>query len=306
MTVRHQRSADPERAPNPPPNGHRFPGDQNPATVPGSEHAGRQAVLIRRTRAEDDDGPGALETWSSRHTQTMEATERLAGGVAHHFNNLLTVVEGNAGFLLDHVRDPRFRQELLEIRSVCRRAGTLTRHLLAMSGRAWRDPRILDLREVVQEMDLGRFVEGDVAFCTDLCIHPCRVLADPEQVEEVLFLLLLNALEAVAEKGTIQLSVHHVAADDPSHEVTRGDDGSWVRIELRDTGSGMDQATLSRAFEPFFSTRSEGMDRGLGLSVVYGIVSQTGGTMQVRTGPGEGTAVRVWLPALSPNTRSAS
>ncbi len=266
--------------------------------VPGSGPSEPEPVLLRRPRRAGDGGSGSLETWASRHTRTMDATGRLAGGVAHHFNNLLTVVEANTGFVLDHVQDPHLRRELMEIRSVCRRAGTLTRHLLAISGRAWRSPRILDLRELVNELDLGRFVGGDVVFCTDLCSRPCRVLADPEQMEEVLFLLLLNAREAVVETGTIQLSVHHVSPDEVSTEAMNADeDGSWIRIELRDTGSGMDQATLSRAFEPFFSSRSECMERGLGLSVVYGIVTQNGGTMQIRSGPGEGTTVRVWLPA---------
>ncbi len=245
-------------------------------------------------------GPGSLETWASRHAPAMQTAGRLAGGVAHHLNNLLTVVEGNTGFVLDQITDPRLRRELEEIRSVCQRAGTLARRLQALSGSSWREPRVLELRSLVSELDLGRFVGGEVAFCTDLCTRPCWVWADPAKVEEMLFLLLLNAREAVEGKGVIQLSVHHLAA--------QGDDGSleedWVRIELRDTGSGMDQATLSRAFEPYFSTRSQCMERGLGLSVVYGIVGQHGGTIQIRSGPGEGTAVRIWLPGVAVPSRT--
>jgi signal transduction histidine kinase len=236
---------------------------------------------------------GVPEMGVDGYRETMDAVGRLAGKVAHHLNNLLTVVEDNASYLEEELEDPRFAPGLRDIREACGRASELSTQLLSISGCRWCEPHTVDLRTLVSGMDLGRFFSDDVEFRTDFVATTCRVRVDPAHLEEVVVGLVLNAREAVGGHGTVRVGIDHI----PGMEIDGSPATGWVQLEVSDSGPGMDWETLSRAFQPFFSTRPFSEDRGMGLSVACGIVRQSGGTMKISSAPGCGTTVRVWLPA---------
>lgn len=257
----------------------------------GSHHL---QVLARRIPSMREEG--VPEVGMADVQETLDAVALLAGRVAHHLNNLLTVVDGNASHLLETLEAAGPVGELEEIRSVCGRASGLATRLLAISGCRWCEPRVLDLRGLVADMDLGRFFGHNVVFCTDFPSTTCPVRVDPAHVEEVVLGLVLNAREAVGDRGTVRLGI-----DVLSGMTSEGSPaGGWVQLEVSDSGPGMDRDTLARIFHPFFSTRPFAEDRGLGLSVACGIVRQFGGTMRVSSAPGHGTTVRLWLPVAAP------
>jgi signal transduction histidine kinase len=230
---------------------------------------------------------------------TMEAVGRLAGRIAHHLNNLLTVVEGNASFLEDALGngldDRQLSTELQEIRNACGRTSKLTTQLLSISGYRWSEPRLVDLRTLVSGMDLGYFFEDHVGFRTDFAAAACPVRVDPTLMEEVVLALVLNAREAVGSRGTVRVGIDNFLAEKDNGGSANG----WVQLEVSDSGPGMDEETLSKAFHPFFSTRPFPEDRGLGLSVAYGIVQQSRGSMIISSAPGSGTTVRMRFPAAA-------
>ncbi len=227
--------------------------------------------------------------------ETMQAMSQFAGKIAHHLNNMLTVVGGNTAYLESELSGQGFDAELNDIRDACGRATELASRLLTISGRRWAEPRVVDLRALVSDMDLGRFISGDVVFCTEFAAARCRVRVDPAHLRDVVTELVLNARDAVHGRGSVRVGVEHL----PSRSTENGSSAGWVELEVSDTGCGMDEETLSRAFHPFFSTHSFSEHRGLGLSVAHGIVRQCGGTMRIASAPGRGTTVRVWLPAVA-------
>jgi signal transduction histidine kinase len=238
---------------------------------------------------------GVPEVGMDEYRDTMDAVGRLAGKVAHHLNNLLTVVVGSATHLEDELADRRFASELRDIRDACGRASDLSTQLLSISGFGWREPRIVDLRTLVSGMDLGRFFSDEVVLRTDFAPVTCPVRVDPIDLEEVVVGLVLNAREAVGGRGTVRVGIDHL----PEMKIHGSPPRGWVQVDVSDSGRGMDRETLSRVFHPFFSTRPFSEDRGLGLSVACGIVRQSGGMIKVSSAPGRGTTVRVWLPAAA-------
>jgi two-component system cell cycle sensor histidine kinase/response regulator CckA len=275
--------------------------ETNGDSSPGTEGSALRLRRSSRQGAQRFSIPreGVPQVGAEEYRDTMEAVGRLAGKVAHHLNNLLTVVQGNAAYLeeaLDEAQvDGRFVSELREIRNACGRASEFTTQLLAISGSRWYEPRIVDLRTLVSDMDLGHFFPADVVFCTDFTALTCPVRVDPTHLEEVVMGLVLNAREAVAGHGTVRVAVDHLPGTKTDGTASKG----WVQLEVSDSGRGMDRETLSRVFHPFFSTRPFLEERGLGLSVACGIVRQCGGTMTVSSAPGRGATVRVWLPAAA-------
>ena len=247
------------------------------------------------------------EVGTDDYRETMDAVGRLAGKVAHHLNNLLAVVDGNASFLEEALelardealegasQDPRFTSELREIRNACARASGLTTQLRSISGSRWSEPRVVDLRTLVLDMDLGRFFSDDVGFWTDFASKTCPVRVDPGHLEEVVFGLVLNAREAVGGGGTVRIAIDNLSSTKVDGSAAEG----WVQLEVSDSGEGMDEEALSRVFQPYFSTHSYSEDRGLGLSVACGVVRQSGGNMKVFSTPGGGTTVRVRLPVAA-------
>jgi signal transduction histidine kinase len=223
------------------------------------------------------------------------AVGRMARAVAHHLNGLLMVVEGNAAFLRSSVDDPRLAAEVQEIQNACGRTGRLSEQLLSVSGQRWAEPVIVDLKHAVTEMEPGRFVPDEVAFCTDFTARECQVWADPSHLREVVLALVLNARAAVSAGGTILLRIDLVRGTPVQGRSAQG----WVELEVADNGVGMDPETVESAILPFFSTRERAQGRGLGLSVAHGLIRQAGGFLKISSGTASGTSVRFWLPAMN-------
>jgi PAS domain S-box-containing protein len=244
-----------------------------------------------------------------RQAHKMEAVGRLAGGVAHDFNNVLTIIRAQTEFLLADLAgdDPR-RTDVLEIQEAADRAAAFTRQLLAFSRRQLLQPEVLDLNGVVggMEMMVRRLVGEDVVLLTKLHPHLPRISADPGQLQQVVLNLAVNARDAMPRGGTLLIETALVELDEhyPRQHPT-AKPGVHVVLAVTDTGCGMDPATRSRVFEPFFTTKEPGKGTGLGLSTVYGIVKQSGGHIWVYSEVGRGTTFKLYFPpnygALKPS-----
>jgi PAS domain S-box-containing protein len=223
-----------------------------------------------------------------RQSQKMDAIGKLAGGIAHDFNNLMTAVLGYSDLLLARMdgKDDGTREKVEGIRDAALRASDLTRQLLAFGRRQMLQMRDVDLRDVVLRSEnlLGRLIGEDVRLDTVVSGEPVLVHADPTQLDQVVINLVVNAREAMPDGGTLTIVVMAV-------------DGVAV-LAVGDTGVGMDEATRSRIFEPFYTTKPFGEGSGLGLSTVDGIVAQSGGRIAVASTPGRGTTFTVRLPLV--------
>jgi PAS domain S-box-containing protein len=235
-----------------------------------------------------------------RQAQKMEALGRMAGGIAHDFNNLVTVISGYADLVYAHLpADSRLRTEVDAIRKAGRRAAELTSQLLAVGRRQPVAPRVLNLNEHLPALEnwLRRLIGEDVELRHELQPGLWNVRADPGQLEQIVLNLVVNARDAMPGGGTLTLATANRELDDTLSRPLLGvGSGSYVVLEVRDTGTGMDRATADRIFEPFFTTKELGKGTGLGLSTVYGIVRQNGGFVEVDTAPGRGSSFRIHLP----------
>jgi len=233
-------------------------------------------------------------------SQKMEAVGRLAGGVAHDFNNILTAIMGYSDVLLEKLgpEDPlrRFPEGILE---TVDRASNLTNQLLAFSRRKDVQPEVLSLNDVVADMDrlLRRLIGEDVELISDLEPALGPVKADPVQLEQVLMNLAVNARDAMSRGGRLTIKTSNVELDlDYVRRHVGLEPGPYVLLSVTDTGRGMGPEVQAHLFEPFFTTKDKGKGTGLGLSTVYGIVKQTGGHIEVESAPGAGATFRVFLP----------
>jgi len=236
-----------------------------------------------------------------RQSQKLEAIGRLAGGVAHDFNNILMSIMGAADLLLMQVdRDNPVREEAVEIkRSVDRGAG-LTRQLLAFSRRQATRPRLVALADVIRGMEtmLRRLMGPEIELAMATGEQPVHLVADTGQIEQVVLNLVVNARDAMPEGGRIAVGVDQVALDEArAAAFADGRPGDYARLTVSDTGTGMDEQTRAKVFEPFFTTKAQGKGTGLGLSIVYGIVKQNRGYITVASEPGRGATFVVYLPA---------
>jgi PAS domain S-box-containing protein len=236
-----------------------------------------------------------------RHAQKLEAVGKLAGGIAHDFNNLLTVINGHARFVLEELEPgAALEKDLLEIERAGQRAASLTQQLLAYSRRQVLHPQLLDPNTVVLELQgmLRRLIGEHIRVETRLADEDLRVRADRGQLEQVLTNLVVNARDAMETGGTLTIETGLLELGEGDERTDRWEvePGEYVRLQVADTGHGMDEATLDRAFEPFFTTKEQGKGTGLGLATVFGIVKQSGGHVTARSEPEEGTAVDVILP----------
>ncbi len=235
-----------------------------------------------------------------RQAQKLEAVGQLAGGVAHDFNNILTVLLMNLSALQERASvDEEVRTSLTEMEVAAQRAATLTRQLLAFSRRQLLDTKLLDLGAVVANMAnmLRRLLGEDIDLLLDGTDAAHWVSADAGMMDQVLMNLCVNARDAMPNGGTLTIGVHQVAID---AEVASRDPealpGTFICVSVADTGCGMDPDTRKHVFEPFFTTKAIGKGTGLGLATVYGIVKQHNGWINIYSEVGTGTTVRVYLP----------
>ncbi len=240
-----------------------------------------------------------------RQSARMEAVGRLAGGVAHDFNNLLTAVLGYSDLLLERLPEagPLWRYAA-EVRKAGERAASLTRQLLAFSRQQVLEPQVLNLNSVVTDLQkmLRRLIGENIELVISLGPELGNVKADPGQIEQVILNLAVNARDAMPEGGTLAIETATVDLSDGADvlvfEQFSVRPGKYVMLAVRDNGRGMDAETQTRIFEPFFTTKDKDKGTGLGLSTVYGIVKQSEGYIAVRSEPGEGTTLKVYLPCV--------
>jgi PAS domain S-box-containing protein len=234
-----------------------------------------------------------------RNAQQLEAIGRLAGGVAHDFNNILSIIMGHAELLLATGVDERSRVGLEQMRRATERAASLTQQLLAFSRKQVLQPKVLDLNDTVADVQkmLSRVIGEDIELIARLHPSLMAVKADPGQVEQVLMNLAVNARDAMPHGGKLAMETSNVEFQEDEARDLDLAAGRYVMLRVTDTGNGMDAVTLAHIFEPFFTTKPMGKGTGLGLSTVYGIVKQSGGGIQVESEPESGTAFRIYLPA---------
>lgn len=258
-----------------------------------------------------------------RHAQKMEALGRLAGGVAHDFNNILTAITIAAEVSLqDQGLPTTTSKNLYEILKASERAANLTYQLLAFSRKQIIKPKLLDLNSLTVELNkmLSRLIPEDIEISLHFNKNLHLIKADPTQVEQVLINLTINAQDAINEsprltsEKKITIDISEVQLSDYAVEQKIVDHkGNYIRIRIADTGIGMSEETISKIFDPFFTTKSEGKGTGLGLATVYGIVKQNHGGITVDSIPGQGTTFHVYWPCIEndqpnpiPETKSTS
>ncbi len=238
--------------------------------------------------------------------QKIESIGRLAGGVAHDFNNILSVILGYTDMALQTAGENQpLRADLLEIRQAVERSSKLTRQLLAFARKQTIAPRVLDLNATVEEMlkMLRRLIGEDIdlAWLPGKSLRPVKI--DPSQLDQVLANLCVNARDAISDVGRVTIETANATLDE-AHCARHPDcaPGDYVMLAVSDTGCGMDRETLANIFDPFFTTKDVGTGTGLGLSTVYGIVKQNSGCIDVFSEPGHGTRFIIYLPQHSDDT----
>ncbi len=254
--------------------------------APALERELREAKIRKERERERDFLEAQL-----RQSQKLEGIGRLAGGIAHDFNNLLTAILGYTEMVLDQIGlDKPISKDLEEIRKASDRAAVLTRQLLAFSRKQTLRLTAVDANDVVMGMRdmLQRLIGEDVDLQVNVSATAPFMRADRGQVEQILMNLVINARDAMPTGGRITIDVETGGAEPLSTP--------HVKISVSDTGVGMDEATKSRIFEPFFTTKPVGQGTGLGLSMVYGVVQQLGGRIDVQTAPGKGTTFELYFP----------
>ncbi|HEY6801997.1 MAG TPA: response regulator [Pyrinomonadaceae bacterium] len=264
-------------------------------------HNDQEEVLHYEGSMEDVTERALLES-QLRQSQKLEAVGMLAGGIAHDFNNLLTVIGGYCELSLSRLneRDPLYRN-LSEVSKAATRAGVLTRQLLAFSRKQVLQPRVIDLNSVVVEMEklLRRLIGENIEFHARFGEGLGRVKADPGQIEQVIMNLAINSRDAMPISGKLLIETANVALDEEHikrHAAV--EPGNYVMLAVSDTGCGMDKETQGRIFEPFFTTKEQGKGTGLGLATVYGIVTQSGGSIWVYSEVNKGTTFKIYLPRV--------
>lgn len=242
-------------------------------------------------------------------SQKMDAIGRLAGGVAHDFNNILTAIIGYADFLQNRLgsENPLCR-EVGEIRKAGYRAASLTQQLLAFSRKQIFKLQVLDLNVIVTGMQkmLRRLINESITFEPHLDSTLGRISADAGQMEQVLLNLVVNASDAMPQGGTLLIETSNADLDESYSHMHMGvKPGPYVQLTVSDTGTGMDEGTREHLFEPFFTTKDQGKGTGLGLSMVFGIVKQSGGNIWVYSEPGKGTSFKIYFPRVFESLQEA-
>ena len=277
------------------------------------EEANRRLELLSESHAEKrsvaererEDALEALHNTEKQlvQSQKLEAVGRLAGGISHDFNNLLTVILGYTDISKRSLTegDPLFRN-LEEISKASERAASLTRQLLAFSRKQVMQPKVFDMNIVVSDLRkmLRRMIGEDVELRVSLELELGNIKADPVQLEQVIMNLVVNARDAMPKGGKLSIETSNVYLDESyAHEHVSVVPGEYVMLAISDTGCGMDEETRQQIFEPFFTTKEPGKGTGLGLSMVYGIVRQSGGNIWVYSEEGTGTTFKIYFPRVT-------
>lgn len=270
----------------------------------GTMENGRRLVIsmamdvTRRMQAESEREKIEEQLIQSRK---MESVGRLAGGLAHDFNNFLTIIIGHTEMMLDQKSpDQPDHKGLTEIRNAAERSADLTRQLLVFARKQTVSPRVVDLNEAIASLlkMMKRLIGEDIdlVWTPESGLVPVRI--DPSQIDQVVANLCINARDAIPNTGTIMIETHHVTIDDDfCLDHAEAEPGRYARLTVSDNGSGMDKDMLPLIFEPFFTTKELGRGTGLGLATVYGIVKQNKGFITVYSEPGEGTTFKIYLPS---------
>ena len=246
-----------------------------------------------------------------RQAQKMESVGLLAGGIAHDFNNLLTVINSLAEFALEEIpaEQPQLQADLREIGAAGARAAALTRQLLAFSRKQLLQPRHIDLNGVVADLGgfLRRLLGEDITITIAVADRPVTVLADVSQIEQVITNLAVNSRDAMPTGGTLTFGTRLIEIAETGRRSSGLEvpPGRYAVLEIRDTGTGMDEATRRRIFEPFFTTKGPTKGTGLGLATVYGIVQQSNGCIDVESAVGAGTCFTIYLPYVQEGSDAA-
>ncbi len=266
---------------------------------PIGDEAGVVSLLIAEARDVTDQKQLAEQL---RQAQKMEAVGQLAGGIAHDFNNLLTVITGYSEILRETFSPSDPLQSSIEaIARAAARAAELTRQLLAFSRKQLLTPKLLDLGPVIHETEglLSRLLGEDIKVVVRLSPRPGCVFADPTQIQQILLNLAVNARDAMPCGGQLTIATDRRDLDEAyARQQLEVRPGSYVLLSVSDTGCGMDEKTRARIFEPFFTTKEIGKGTGLGLAMVYGIIKQSEGHIEVESEPGRGTTFRIYLPLI--------
>jgi PAS domain S-box-containing protein len=267
----------------------------------GRVHLGEDARPVRGVGISLDVTERRVLEEQYQQAQKMEAIGQLAGGVAHDFNNLLTVILGNCELLRDSLSpDNQGQADIAEIQKAGESAAGLTRQLLAFSRKEIIEPTLLDLNAVLTNMRpmLTRLIREDIKIILSLRPEPVPITADRGQIEQVVLNLAVNARDAMPSGGTLTIEVSPVVLDDAyaeTHAAVAA--GPYAALTMTDTGAGMPPEILSRLFEPFFTTKAVGKGTGLGLATVHGIISRSGGSIDVTSAVDRGSSFKVYFPS---------
>ncbi|MDX1775515.1 MAG: PAS domain S-box protein [Desulfobulbales bacterium] len=256
-----------------------------------------QKTLDDHLKSEEEKGHLEAQLF---HAQKMESIGRLAGGVAHDFNNMLTVILGQADLALLKIdSNNRLRRDLLQIRNAAEKSARLTRQLLAFARKQTISPKLLDLNDIIEDMlkMLRRLIGEDIDLVWIPGAHTGLVKIDPAQIDQILANLCVNARDAISKNGRVIIETRTQSLDAAYCENHPGFvPGTYVMLAISDNGIGMEQEILANIFEPFYSTKKTGEGTGLGLAMVYGIVKQNNGFINVYSEPGLGTTIKIYLP----------
>jgi PAS domain S-box-containing protein len=237
------------------------------------------------------------------HSQKMEAVGQLAGGVAHDFNNILTIIMGYGSILLMNTdKDSTIKSYVESILASAERATNLTQSLLAFSRKQSIKPKNIELNSVIKNVEklLRRLIGEDIELQTKLSKAVVPVFADPGQIEQALINLAANARDAMPQGGSLLIQTEVLNGDKEFYrKFADYKPGKYALISVADTGEGMNQETAEHVFEPFFTTKEEGKGTGLGLSIVHGVITQHGGHIEVKSQPGKGTVFSMYLPLVA-------